>query len=821
MRKSVTVRTALLFCGVSALALPVMAQAQSEGQEASAQAASSSAGSNVNEIIVTATRRNESLQDVPMTVNVATGEKLSKLNILDVAGVQQLAPGLELTNTTGRNNTTTLRGVSFDPDQGTGPSVRVYFNEAPVDAQTVYTALYDIQQIEVLRGPQGLLRGLSAPAGSITITSRRPNFDKVEGDIQGTATLRNGYNLQGGVSVPLSDKLAFRVAGLIDGNRLNHVRNINRDDQYSRSRTESVRATLGFKPTDDFTAYLSYQYLHAKNRQYWQAIGEGGHPGYIAGCLLGYCSDDGTPIKIPDTSVSSGPPLSVRDRRSVTDGLFERENKSHLVNLNLDWNLGPVTLSAVGAYQYSTLTTNRDIDYGNAVPGYVGASYVKSPYKVWTGELRLTSNETEGFGWGVGAFYTKQTGTTFVQEQNDSFLFPGSLGSTAQMIPGALPYLPITSLVTVPVDMDTLSFSANARYRTGPLKIEGGLRYSIMRSTQTTQLGLIMGPSYFAPGYENQITIPAYEIVPQHLQNHKSKPITGGLNITYEISPSANVYAAYGRAFRQGSTGVSTPAGISDDLIATKNEKTDSYEIGLKGSFGERRWNYSVSAYYQKIKNFLSRFNDIYWTSAGDPRHNGIFQFNYNGNAEVKGVEAELNGRVTDDWDLSVNASYANARYKNAKLPCNDFDGSGVPNQNGPSSVHGGGNVSYCASNGRLAEVPDFSLSANTELRFPMGDVVPFVRGLISYRPGFDSQKVNYKYRDQTLINLYAGVRSEETGWEVSVFVKNVLNQQRISNIALGNFVQAAAFGGEYNSGYRMVSVTNPREAGITASYKF
>ena len=814
MRNSVTKCAAMLCCGVSALAMPAMVQAQ----EQDTAPASARASSEVNEIVVTATRRSENLKDVPMTVNVATGEQMAKLNILDVSGIQQLAPGLELTNTTGRNNSTTLRGVSFDPDQGTGPSVRVYFNEAPVDAQTVYTALYDIQQIEVLRGPQGLLRGLSAPAGSITITSRRPNFDAAEGNVQATATLRNGYNLQGGVSVPLSDKLAFRVAGLIDGNRLNHVRNVNRDDQYSRSRTESLRATLGFRPSDDLTVYLSYQYLRARNRQYWQVIGTGGAPGYIAGCYLKPSACGGAQY-IPDSTELSGPAISLRDRRAVTEGGFERENKSHLVNLNIDWDLGPATLSAVGAYQYSTLVTHRDVDYGNAVPNYIANSYVKSPYKVWTGELRLTSNNVEGFGWGVGAFYTETTGTTIFNESNDSFAFPTSLSSTMTAL-GAPPYLPITSMVRVPVNNKTLSFNANLRYTAGPLKIEGGLRYSIIKSVQTTQLGLLMGPNAFM-GYPTQITVPAYEIIPAHLQKHKDEPITGGLNISYAVSPDTNIYAAYGRAFRQGTTGVSTPAGITDDLISTKNEKTDSYELGVKGSFGERRWNYSVAVYYQKIKGFLSRFNDIYWESASDRRGNGIFQFNYNGDAKVKGIEAELNGRVTDDWDLGMNASYAHARYSNASLPCNDFDGSGVPNQNGVAVVQGSGNISYCTSSGRLAEVPDFTFSANTELRFPMGEVVPFVRGLVSYRPGFHSEKADYKYSSQTLINLFAGVRSLETGWEVNLFVKNVLNQQRISRIALGNFTQATGGERDYDSGYRLVNTMNPREAGISASYKF
>jgi hypothetical protein len=134
-------RTALLCASVSAFAIPGMAHAQAGAETSS------------NDIIVTATRREEKLQDVPMSVNVATGEQLEKLKIFDVKDISQLAPGLQLTNTTGRNNTTTLRGITFDPDQGTGPAVQTYYNEIPTDAQTIFTAVYDIQQIEVLRGP--------------------------------------------------------------------------------------------------------------------------------------------------------------------------------------------------------------------------------------------------------------------------------------------------------------------------------------------------------------------------------------------------------------------------------------------------------------------------------------------------------------------------------------------------------------------------------------------------------------------------------------------------------------------------------------------
>lgn len=272
--KSDNTRFALLL-GASAIAmqLPNAAMA-AEPADAAPQAAEEAPS---NEIIVTATRQSQKLQDVAMTVNVATGEQLEKFKIFDVKDVQQLAPGLELTNVSGRNNTTTLRGISFDPDQGTSPAVQVYLNEIPTDAQTVYTAIYDVQQIEVLRGPQGLLRGLSAPAGAITIATRRPSFEKPEGYAQITGTTRAGYNAQMGASLPFSDTFAIRVAALVDGNRLNNVYNVTRKER-SKSTTESARITLGWKPTDNFTGYLTYQYLKADNRQFQQVIGAGNTP---------------------------------------------------------------------------------------------------------------------------------------------------------------------------------------------------------------------------------------------------------------------------------------------------------------------------------------------------------------------------------------------------------------------------------------------------------------------------------------------------------------------------------------------------------------
>ena len=769
-----------LLCG-AALFVPAAALAQDNA---------SSEGNDSNEIIVTATREARSLQSVPMTVNVATGEQLQKFNIFDAKDVQQLAPGLELSNTTGRNNTTTLRGVTFDPDQGTSPAVQVYYNEIPTDAQTVYTALYDIQQIEVLRGPQGLLRGLSAPAGSITIATRRPNFDAIEGYAQATATSRDGYNVQAGVSLPFNDTLAIRVAGLVDGNRLNNVRNITTGER-SRSRTESARVTLGWRPSSDFTAYLTYQYLFADNLQNQQVIGTGA---------------------VADGFNRSGPALDAADYAAVSDGRFRNQNESHIVNLAFDYDLGAATLSFVGAHQYSRLKADRDLDAGNAIPGYVFASTVRSPYKVDSAEVRLASNNKEGFGWGVGAFYTKQTGTVVTNQRGDQFFAAVPIAFGA--------YLPINTLVLTPVDTQTWSFNGNLRYRSNGFAIEGGLRYSILKNVQTTDIFVSSpgNPALNIPGF----VLPPQQGVPADLQRFTNKPLTGGVTVSYEFNPRLNAYFAYGHSYRAGSTGVAVPLGVSRDLIRTKPEKTDSYEVGLKGKLFDNRANFTVSAFYQTLDNYLGRFSSIYYDSAAAQPRTGGFDFNYNGDAKIKGVEASIDGRVTDNWDLGVSASYVHARYKNALVPCNDYAGTGSPNQNGLPAVTGGGNVSYCVTNGRLSQTPDFNLTANTEIRFPVGEVTPFVRALVNYRPGFYADRVDYDYRSRTLLNVFAGFRTEGDRFELTAFAKNVLNQKRITNISLGTSqFNTSTPGSVYESGYRTVNVTNPREFGLTGTFRF
>ncbi|ARS26129.1 TonB-dependent receptor [Sphingomonas sp. KC8] len=780
---------AFLAAGVSSFGLAIPATAQSNVV---------ASGETTGDIVVTATRQAQSLQDVPMTINVASGEALQKLNLFDVKDIQLLSPGLDLTNTQGRNNTATLRGISFDPDSGSSPAVDVYFNEISVDAQTAFTAMYDIEQIEVLRGPQGALRGRTAPAGAITLRTRRPDLAEANGYAQLTATDHDAINFQGAVSIPLiADRLALRAAMLIDRNDLNQVHNVNRDTS-SRATTESARLSLAFAPTDTFEAVLAYQYLYAENDQEQQVVGLGNQPSLFDPEL-------------------SGPSASVKDRIAVTDGRMNFRNRTHIATLDAKWDLGAHSLQLVAGHQNTLLKQVVDRDYGNAVPGYANAQFNRIPYIVNSAELRLASTNRTFWNYSASLYYLKQTGDVTVTQDSNQFFANVTPATPLPYSFGA--YLPINVDILAPTYQRTMAMAASSSFQfTDALRLEVAGRYSFLKTKQSSILTLT-SPGLPSFGIDGFVQGP-FDTVDPAIGNQKHDVLTGGANLSYQFTPDVTAYISYGRSYRGPTAAVGATAQLDTELLLTKAERSDAVEIGIKTALVDRHVTFNVNGFYQKFDGYNSRVRNIYYATERDGVPDGFFDFNFNGDAEAKGIEATVAGRW-DMFDFSVSASYVDAKFKGAMAPCNDFNGDGVPDATGVPSVPMGEQVALCERNDRIAEQPKFNLTANGEYRFSVGDYEPFVRGLFSYRPGFQSTVANYGYQSRSLLNLYLGLRGPERRWELTAFAKNVLNQQRITSIGQGNFQIGTANGAPFDSGYRLVNSSTPREFGVTMQFNF
>lgn len=778
-----------------------------------AAAAPATIQSDMETVVVTARRQAESLHEVPMAINVVTAQDLQQFNVLDAKDIQSFAPGLQLTNTNGRNNAASLRGITFDPDQGGNPAVDIYLNDVPVDAQTAFTAIYDLQQVEVLRGPQGSLRGRTAPGGAVTMKTRRPELDGYDGYVQLTGGEDSAFNAQGGVSLPIvPGRLAVRLAGVSDKNDLNHVYGINTGLR-SRSETESARVAVAWQPTDALAVHLMYQYLDSESRQNQQVVGAGNAPTALFG-----------------DPTRSGPSVGPEDYVAVDEASRTFKNRTNFYHLEFDLELGFGTLIGIGARQETVLTQAPNVDPANAIPGYVGPAYTRIPYPVTTGELRLVSAPAEFLNWSLEAFYNRQDGTTEDRRPANQFFAP------APIIYGL--YLPIDSTTLVPVDVETKSVAATSSFQfTKQLKLELGLRYSNKTNIQTAMTRAV------SPGYPGNPAfgipaIPGFDVVvpviPADLARTETKPLTGGATLTYAFSPDVMTYVAYAHSQRDGTAGVAAPTNVSADLVKTDEETSDAFEVGLKSlAFGEKM-SLNLALFHQKFDGFITRRYGVYYDNGarnvfgvpeGSPDGivDGSFDFNYNGDATVSGAELTLEGRPVPNWDYSLSVAYANARFDDAALPCNDFSGSGVPNTDGAPQITGGGNVSYCASDDRLGNVPDWNASFSTEVRFPVGGYEPYVRALVHHRPGFYSAITEHDYESITNVDLYLGARKGR--WDLALFVKNLLDEQRLTNITDGNSSGASmiptAMGMAYDSGYRLANTTRPLQAGATLVYRF
>lgn len=253
--------------GISLLSFAAPAHAQAVAKD------SDEIGANDTEIVVSARRRDEVLQDVPLVVNAVTADEIGKLNLRKFEDTQQVVPGLQLKNNANAIGTVqSIRGVNYDVNvSGNNGTIEYHINDASISAGFLFNAMFDIGQIEVLRGPQGTLRGRASPSGSITVVTHRPDLDEAGASVSGTANNIHGWNINAAINVPIiADKLAIRLAGLTEENQGNRVHSL-LSPLNPYDRTRGGRASVRFEPFDFLSLNGTYQYVDRKTQTFGQA----------------------------------------------------------------------------------------------------------------------------------------------------------------------------------------------------------------------------------------------------------------------------------------------------------------------------------------------------------------------------------------------------------------------------------------------------------------------------------------------------------------------------------------------------------------------
>ncbi|MFC4595860.1 TonB-dependent receptor [Sphingobium tyrosinilyticum] len=791
--------------GTSSLMIATSALAQTSTNAPTAQEAGPSLG---NDIIVTARRREESLQDVPQTVDVVTGAALEELNITRFEDVTTVVPGLQLSQQGGVGFRTTLRGVGVDTIGGAAPNVEYYINDANVSPFALFQSMYDIGQIEVLRGPQGTLRGKASPSGSITVTTRRADLQEFGGTLQGSATGNGAINVQGGIGIPIIPGIAaLRVAGVVDQNDANEVRPITPATK-PFSNTSSARASLRVEPSDMLDANVTYQYLRRETEFYAQVESIG--------------------VSQPTTTPQFGGTTFIRgrDRRSVTDTPGRVDERQHLVTANANLRLAGQQLSYVGSYFDLKQNTAQPQDNANIFPDDDIRQTVATDASQWTHEVRLSSDERLfGFlDYTAGAFFLKTSGHNDIGQ-------PRLTGANfGQPILFNIFMLPLINEGW----RKERSFFGNLVAHIGEgTELSGGLRrIRITDDTTTTAI------------------IPGFGAIPIQASNPRKFHATiYNASIKHEFSDDLMVYANTGTSFRTNAPAIGIGRPLTQGLSQFLNidpEKSTSYEVGFKASMMDRKISISAAAFHQKFKNFL--FKDTQITnfidlvnpagSQTDPTNwrIGGFPFLANLPVTVKGVELQVTYKPSRNFYLDAQLAYADGKIKNGTIACNDVDGDGVPDAAIPTpqqifDVSGGNAVATCTVNQRVSTQPDWSLNLQSEYSHPISPVTAaFIRGNFTYNPSNPNNPNNRfdRVKAYGLLNLYAGLRSEDGAWELALFAKNITNTYRMlsrSDVPLSTSVSLPPqLGGaslNFPSNYVGVSSTIPREFGLSLRFAF
>lgn len=812
-------------------------------QEASGPVNTENAGaSDGNDIIVTARRREETLQDVPQTINAVSSETIQKLRINNAADIAQIVPGLTIEGSSsgsgGFGSSSGIRGVPTFLNSNASPVVQFYLNDAVTGrGPEVTQALFDIGQIEVLKGPQGTLRGRSAPTGAITITTKRPDLDEVGGFVNLSSTLRGNMNFQAAINVPIvSDVLALRVAGAVDHNDGSGVTSANnRIDPYSKS--EAVRATLRFQPSPDFDATVMYQRLWRTSRSFSQVFGPG--------------------------NGVNGPIIQPEDRLGITDAPTQINGATDFIVGQVEWRFAGQKLNYVGSYRNSKLSTRSPQDNANIVRGVDYFQQSDSGATEGSHEIRLSSDERilGMFDYTVGLFYDRETSHPRVN--GVARILSGAFGApgTAPAAITPVERYVLRNLITIDPQATEKSVFASLTAHIGDkTEISAGGRYINFQRKDRYTLGLAGGFNAVAapncPFVPGAIPSPVYPgacevAIPSQLLQSADRtttftPFLYNISASHKFTPDFMVYANVGTAFRsagpaigvQGVTSCCTQAGGAnlgsiDDLIFHGQERSTTYEIGFKSSFFDRRARLNVSLFKQNFKNFFFLTQSTNYLNVTDPANPlggqvSQAEFTADVDAKVRGIDVEAAFQVTPRWNVNVGFTYSKARLDNALVPCNDSNFNGVVDGGTPTVagfVGAGTLIARCRSSESISRTPNWNLTLQSEYSAPINSGAEgFIRGNWVYYPDNPNATQKAVISNYSLLNLYAGIRSPDNAWEVSLFANNLLNAQQILSItptaptssgSPGNFFPQGAVG------YQSIAYTPRREFGLNVRYAF
>ncbi len=769
------------------------------------------------EVVVTARRRSESVQKVPIAVSVIGESALAETGTYNVSRLTQIQPSLQFYSTNPRNSAANIRGLGAPfgltndgIEQGVGIYVDQVYNARIAAATFDFT---DTQRIEVLRGPQGTLYGKNTTAGAINVTSRPPSFEP-----EGRAELSVGnldfYQGKASVSGPLvRDRLALRLSTSLTTRR-GTIYNVRTDRFQNAQDNQSVRGQLLWRPVDgvDLTLHADY------NRQDPEC------------CVQYYARTGATqrPLNRQYAALAAAqgyavPSTDPFDRVTDIDTPLRARQELGGVSLVANWDLGAATLTSVTAWRFWDWLPSNDRDFIGLPITTVSAN--PSRQEQFTQELRVGSNGTNTFDYTAGLFYFRQTIATQGRQVQgpaaSAFLLnPQSAGGRD---PATLDGLTATN--TIGFENTSAAMFGKLTWRVSDrLSVSPGLRLNYDRKQGSYISVVTTGSGGTALSSDQRGVLAPQSYRPDFAQWN----LSGDFTLAYAATDDVNAYATYARSYKSGGINLSgLPLDAANDpILATatvRPEKVDHFELGLKTQFWDRRATVNLAAFRTEISDYQATVNN--------QQVNVIRGYLANaGRVRTQGVEVDAAVRPTDRLSLYANGALTDAKYvRFSNAPCPpelsggpvlgvDANGAVVGTPGAPGQP-GGASPPFCDISGQvLPGISRWAFSYGAEYNLP---VRPFgVAGHAyagfdgSYRSSFSSNPSRSAYTDiggYSIANFRLGFREEGSGWNLFGWVRNAFDAEYFDVLA----TQSGS------TGLIVGQPGDPRTYGMTISRRF
>jgi len=739
----------LLACALWGAALPVLAQSDE-----------------LEEVVVTARKRDETFQNVPMTVDVFTAAQIQSAGIESPRDFIAMVPNMTLVETQNVGNSfITVRGIS--QARNSEPSVAVLVDGVlETNPYEFNQELYDVRQIEVLKGPQGALYGRDAIGGAIIIHTADPS-DHFEGSTRVGVGNGASEKAQVAVSGPIDPAGTLRFRGSLNFyNTDGYLRNVYLDRKADPDRDYSGRARLVWKPDDAFSADLRVMYDLVRTSAYYFVIPRSNESNPFADFFTpGDANDTTSPIQNNNLGT---------DNRTVVD-----------TALKLDFSPGYGTFTAVtdfnhtkeidtgDAYDFRPVPTSVEYALTGATPVALGGPFDESQsqfinVQTWSQELRFTSPTAAGFSWIGGAYFV----------HTERFISTGNLADRGLGVP-AVYYQPLLDPANPFATNTNQTFLADSQNNnawavfgdvtydfTPQWEVDAALRYDEDRRQNTTRT-----PTQFLP------TTTAFSGEVRKATFSATQPKA---TLRYKPYDDLTFYGSWSRGFRSGGfnqTGVGEVArqnavlGVNDIFQA---EIADTYEVGLKSQMLGRKLSIDADVFHTQSRNGYF----FVYIAADSTQNLG------NLNATYKGAELSVTARPTDRLDLYAGFGFTDSRITSMADPT-------VIGNQAPLVSHN-------------------TVNAGVQYRQPVADDLNATVRLDYQQIGRTWwEPYNITSRNPvSLVDLRIGLQSSK--WSVAVWSRNLTNTQYNAEFSPGN-VGGAGF----------LWRALPRRYGVDFDYKF